>query len=328
VPVAVSAARLARNAAATAGNHSGPADTVTAHPATVDPPRQSDRPRTAGTRWPNHTFDRCADEVIDQPQHRRGRGVSPTTGEQLGPVLHDPRDLAAQARPLAHRSQRRPGRLDGDLWVEPHQNAEQDRHGIVVRFTPQAPCASVAVPGAHRTVVAADRARLSPRPATAAVPVLAPALLGAQMLAARRADRWRDGARPCCPKRDEQVTHDAGRRRLPTDQHGLPVDQRLRQPAAFGAPASHRGDDTLDHSPLQQRLDTGNSVDHDTDRVGDHLRHLTAHRLVTGLDDPRPPRPQIADTSLLAGRCPLHTSGRGRRDGLDQVLHRAAQNVQ
>lgn len=131
-------------------------------------------------------------------------------GEQFGPVLQRPRELIA----LPGLGHRRVHRSDDDCGrqgrIDRRDDLHHDAHRVVavVGRTPRASGLPMPVATVHPPGLPAARARLTPRAADTAVPVLAATLQGAQRLAALGADRRGDRRGARLAQRDQQITHD------------------------------------------------------------------------------------------------------------------------
>ena len=124
------------------------------------------------------------------------------------------------------------------------------------------------VPGEDRPGLPARGARFGPLLAGRAVPVLAAALEGPQLLAALRAARRRDRPRAGLAQRHEQVADGPGRRGAAVGQHCGTSCQSRGKTARLGAPARDSGDYRTDLLSGELVLNCRNHVHDQPDRVG------------------------------------------------------------
>ena len=306
-----------------------------ADPDTVEDLAQRHDASAARTGRTDNAVGPGVDERVYQPQHRRHRGVSAGAGEHLGAIVQ----LPSKVTPLSGPGGDRAHGLGHGCGVEAGVNAgdhvdeELYRVTALIRWTRVAARLPLPVPRGDLADVPATDTRRRDETADSAVPVLSTALQGAQVLAASGADRGRDAHRTCIAQCDQQAPNNPGSLRAPVGEQAGPLSQCLGQAPAHVPARSDDSEHIGDHRAIQSRLDLVDQCDHDTERVGQHLRRMGGHRLLAVPGDTCTLGPQIADTRpaprpASTGRSPLAGTAARSGDGFDQLTHRAVQDVE
>ena len=106
-PVFVAGRCLPPGAAPRAGFGAGLGHAVAAQPQPVAWFDQRDHPAAVRAAGAHDTAGAGRDQGVDEPQHRGHAGVGAGPGEQVGPVLHGPRQLVSAVDPGGRRRRSR-----------------------------------------------------------------------------------------------------------------------------------------------------------------------------------------------------------------------------
>ena len=271
--VLVAGSRLPDDPAARACYGAGPGHAVAAEPHPVARPGQGNDPPAVRAGGADDPLRPGVGQGADQPQYRRDRCSRAGPGEQPGVILQCPRQPAELPGPGRGGAGRGAHGRGADAGIYRGDNLEQDLHRVEVVIVPAARTArpSLAVADADRPAESAACAWFRFRAADPAVPVLAAALQGAQLLAAPGADWRRDDHGTGLAQRDQQIPGHARRRGAPVGEQRRLVQQRLSQPPSLGTAGRDTPHQVTGHLPVKARLGTAEEADNHTDRVGGHL---------------------------------------------------------
>ena len=329
--VLIAGSRLPDDPAARACYGAGPGHAVAAEPHPVAGLDQGNDPPAVRAGGADDPLRPGVGQGADQPQYRRDRCSRAGSGEQPGVILQRPRQTAAlpgAGRGSMHGGHDRPGQ---DIGIDHGDDPGHDRSGVPIAalgLAGRATRSSRPVADADRPAEPAARAWFRSGAAGPAVPVLAAALQGAQLLAAPGADRRRDSHGTGPAQRDQQIPGHPGRRGTPVGEQRRLVQQRLSQPASLGAAGGDTPHEVTGHLPVKARLGAAQQADDHTDRVGEHIGCLRRHRLLAGAGDAGAFGAQLANTRLCAAGSLRGAGQPPGRDRLDQLAHRAVQDVQ